>query len=224
MPVQKIDIRGFVEPALSSFKLEPSAVRWDELATLAGLWLHYGRAMNLSGAHEPEALAEQVVEGLQVVALARALGAERGDRWLDVGSGAGFPGLVLASQLPVELTMIEPRDRRAGFLELALAAIKARGRVLRGRVEASGGWRPDPRERGVLVPGFRFVGARAVFPPARWLEVGAAWARLDGFVILHLHREDEELLSVSSSKCMDSDRWSIRAVRVSDVPRGTSDS
>ena len=222
MPVQKIDVRGFVEPALTSFELDPSSLRWDELSTLAGLWLHYGRAMNLSGAHEPAALAGQIVEGLQVVALARALGVESGDRWLDVGSGAGFPGLVVASQWPVALTMVEPRDRRAGFLELALAAIKVPGRVLRGRVEANGGWRPDPRERGALVPGFRFVGARAVFPPARWLEVGAAWARPDGFVILHLHQGAGELLSVSSPARMDSDRWSIRAVRAADVSRGTS--
>ncbi len=46
----------------------------------------------------------------------------RGERWLDVGSGAGFPGLVLACCFPDCLfTLVEPLKRRAGFLRLAAA-------------------------------------------------------------------------------------------------------
>jgi 16S rRNA (guanine527-N7)-methyltransferase len=42
-----------------------------------------------------------------------------GEAWLDVGSGAGFPGLVLAIAFPeARFTLVEPQARRAGFLEL----------------------------------------------------------------------------------------------------------
>ena len=42
-----------------------------------------------------------------------------GERWLDVGSGAGFPGLVLACAYPESaFTLLEPLKKRAGFLEV----------------------------------------------------------------------------------------------------------
>ncbi|MEX2557263.1 MAG: RsmG family class I SAM-dependent methyltransferase [Actinomycetota bacterium] len=47
-----------------------------------------------------------------------------GETWVDVGSGAGFPGLVLACCYPeTRFTLIEPSERRAGFLELQLAGL-----------------------------------------------------------------------------------------------------
>jgi 16S rRNA (guanine(527)-N(7))-methyltransferase RsmG len=46
------------------------------------------------------------------------------ERWLDVGSGAGFPGLVLACCYPAcTFTLLEPHKRRAGFLELTVSAL-----------------------------------------------------------------------------------------------------
>jgi len=45
-----------------------------------------------------------------------------GERWLDVGSGAGFPGMALACCFPrSSFTLLEPLKRRAGFLELTAA-------------------------------------------------------------------------------------------------------
>jgi len=45
-----------------------------------------------------------------------------GERWVDVGSGAGFPGLVLACAFPeCSFTLVEPLEKRAGFLELTAA-------------------------------------------------------------------------------------------------------
>jgi 16S rRNA (guanine527-N7)-methyltransferase len=42
-----------------------------------------------------------------------------GEVWLDAGSGAGFPGMVLACAFPeARFVLVEPQQRRAGFLEL----------------------------------------------------------------------------------------------------------
>ena len=47
-----------------------------------------------------------------------------GEAWADVGSGAGFPGFVLACCYPeTRFALIEPNERRAGFLELQTAGI-----------------------------------------------------------------------------------------------------
>ena len=44
-----------------------------------------------------------------------------GESWLDVGSGAGFPGLVLAVAFPgTRFRLVESQARRAGFLELQI--------------------------------------------------------------------------------------------------------
>lgn len=49
---------------------------------------------------------------------------EPGERWVDVGSGAGFPGLVLACCFPLtSFMLVEPQQRRAGFLDLCVTTL-----------------------------------------------------------------------------------------------------
>lgn len=60
-------------------------------------------------------------------------------RWIDLGSGAGFPGLVLACALAeresADVLLIEPNTKRAAFLREALRATAAPARVLPIRAE-----------------------------------------------------------------------------------------
>lgn len=81
---------------------------------------------------------------------------------LDVGSGAGLPGLALAIRRPdLRFVLIEPLQRRVAFLSEAVAALDLAERVsvLRGRAE-------EPRVQD-LVGGARWVVARAVAPLPR---------------------------------------------------------
>jgi 16S rRNA (guanine527-N7)-methyltransferase len=67
------------------------------------------------------AVAEAVPHGAQVV---------------DVGSGAGLPGIPLGLARPdIALTLVEPMARRVEFLEEAVAELHAPWRVVRGRAE-----------------------------------------------------------------------------------------
>jgi 16S rRNA (guanine527-N7)-methyltransferase len=57
---------------------------------------------------------------------------------VDVGSGAGFPGLVLAATLPeARVTLIEARQRKWAFLEAAARRAALSCRCLNARVGAS---------------------------------------------------------------------------------------
>lgn len=58
--------------------------------------------------------------------------------WLDVGTGAGFPGLVIAVLTEREMTLCEPRRRRAEFLTWIVddLSLKTRVKVEPRRVEA----------------------------------------------------------------------------------------
>jgi 16S rRNA (guanine527-N7)-methyltransferase len=59
-------------------------------------------------------------------------------RLLDLGSGAGFPGLVLAAARPdLDVTLVEPRERKWAFLEAAARRAGLGCRVLNARVGSS---------------------------------------------------------------------------------------
>lgn len=172
----------------------------------------YGRAMNITASLAGGSLDEHILEGLQVVALARRLSIE--GRWLDVGSGGGFPGLVLAACLDVDLTLVEPRAKRASVLELGLGKLRRQhARVLRGRIDA-GRW--HGLEGSVLQPGFAAASARAVFSPAQWKAEAEPWLAPGGLVVLHVGLDDEVEGDVVER--VDGARWSVIGVR---VPRGT---
>jgi 16S rRNA (guanine527-N7)-methyltransferase len=59
-----------------------------------------------------------------------------GARIVDLGSGAGFPGLILAAARPdVHVTMIESVGKKAAFLRAAIQAASLTADVVQGRVE-----------------------------------------------------------------------------------------
>lgn len=53
----------------------------------------------------------------------------RGASWVDIGSGAGLPGLVIALLVEGPVTLIEPRRLRAEFLGSAVTALGVDDRV-----------------------------------------------------------------------------------------------
>jgi len=82
----------------------------------------------------PEIWSRHVVDSAQLVPLAS--GAD--GTWLDIGSGAGFPGLVIAALTDRAVILAEPRKRRVAFLEEAAEALGVADRVtvFAGKVEA----------------------------------------------------------------------------------------
>jgi 16S rRNA (guanine527-N7)-methyltransferase len=78
--------------------------------------------------------SRHIVDSAQLIGLA---GDVDGD-WLDIGTGAGFPGLVVAALTERRTILVEPRKRRAEFLQAASEAldIAARTQVVSGKVEA----------------------------------------------------------------------------------------
>ena len=49
--------------------------------------------------------------------------------WIDLGSGAGFPGLVIAILSNFQVTLVESRARRIDYLERAVRMLDLEGRV-----------------------------------------------------------------------------------------------
>ncbi|GAA4771659.1 16S rRNA (guanine(527)-N(7))-methyltransferase RsmG [Stakelama sediminis] len=70
----------------------------------------------------PEIWARHIVDSAQLIGLAPDSDGE----WLDIGSGAGFPGIVVAILRDAPIRMIEPRKRRVDFLASACETLGLR--------------------------------------------------------------------------------------------------
>jgi 16S rRNA (guanine527-N7)-methyltransferase len=91
-----------------------------------------GVTRGLIGPREVPRLWERHV--LNSAAVAEAV--PQGARVVDVGSGAGLPGIPLALARPdLRLTLVEPMARRVEFLEEVVAELGAPWQVVRGRAE-----------------------------------------------------------------------------------------
>ena len=117
-----------------------------------------------------EVIARHTADSL-LFALARR--PEGDETWVDVGSGAGFPGLVLACCFAdTRFTLIEPQRRRAGFLEVQTLQLGLENtQVLAARATD-------------LEPDYDVATARALAEPAIALEALKTLVRPEGTVLL----------------------------------------
>jgi 16S rRNA (guanine527-N7)-methyltransferase len=76
-----------------------------------------GRQNLISASTLPQLWSRHIVDSAQLIRWDQA------GRWLDIGTGAGFPGLVIAI-LRARVIMAEPRRRRAEFLQSCLDALQ----------------------------------------------------------------------------------------------------
>lgn len=95
----------------------------------------------------------------------------RAIRWLDIGSGAGFPGMVLAMQLAdvsgAVVHCVESDQRKCSFLREVARATRAPAIVHPARVEFL-----NPSTSGTIVDG---ITARALAPMSATLDMAKAW-------------------------------------------------
>jgi len=108
------------------------------LLAYLSLLLRWNRTYNLTAIRDPQQmLTQHLLDSLSIVPPLRRHTADRPFRLLDVGSGGGLPGVVIAAVMPVaSVTCIEAVGKKAAFIrqagfELGLASLV----VAHGRVE-----------------------------------------------------------------------------------------
>lgn len=123
---------------------------------------------------------------------------------VDLGSGAGFPGLVLKLLRPdLEVSLIEADARKAAFLSTTAANLKADVAVIAARIEdvASGSARPRAD----------IVTARALAPLTDLLELASGWS-VDNPQYLFLKGQNVEIELISATKC-----WNMTLMQIDSV-------
>ena len=87
----------------------------EKLEQFAALLHEWNQIHNLTGAKTITAIYDNIVDSLYPLTFIK-----RPETLLDVGTGAGFPGLVLAIALPdTEVVLAEPLKKRVSFLKYA---------------------------------------------------------------------------------------------------------
>ena len=141
-------------------------------------------AVNLTAITEPQDIARKhFLDSFTAFAVRRWTGRER---VVDVGSGAGFPGLALRIALPkIRVTLVESVGKKARYLEAACALLGLTDVEIRNeRAEALGRERRDTYDVGT---------ARAVGTLGMVNEYLLPFLRIGGDAIVWKGRVDAEL-------------------------------
>ncbi|HAU89228.1 MAG TPA: 16S rRNA (guanine(527)-N(7))-methyltransferase RsmG, partial [Elusimicrobia bacterium] len=111
-----------VKTKLAAWGLQPDAESLNRLELFAASLLEKNAVQNLVSKNDEPLLWERhILDSLAAAALLRRL-LPAGALVADAGSGAGFPGLVLAAVLPeYQFELLDSRSKRCDFLTWAAA-------------------------------------------------------------------------------------------------------
>jgi 16S rRNA (guanine527-N7)-methyltransferase len=112
---------------------------------------------------------------------------------LDMGSGAGFPGMVLSIMRGAPVLLAESDSRKSAFLREVRRITEAPAEIFDGRVESI-----------ETSTGFDLIVARALAPVSRLLELARPLLARDGYCIFMKGAQvDQELEEAAGAWTMD---------------------
>ncbi|MDR1603499.1 MAG: 16S rRNA (guanine(527)-N(7))-methyltransferase RsmG [Gracilibacteraceae bacterium] len=168
--------------AAARWGLELPAATLAQFCAFGDLLAEWNKKMNLTAITEPaDVVRKHFLDSLAFLPYLRAAvspGPPERSLLLDLGAGAGFPGLPLKLAWSAsEWILGDSRQKRLLFLETVVAALSLRGvRVLGGRAEE---WGRSAEWRGRLT----CVTARAVAPLAVLVEYALPLLRVGGVLL-----------------------------------------
>ena len=161
---------------------EGDATAMDRLERLVLLLTEENGRQNLvSAASLGEAWKRHIADSAQLL---HHVPRETSSPWLDLGTGAGFPGLVIAALRPeCEVLMVESRARRIAWLERVCAELSlVNARVIGSRLEQGETCKVHA------------ISARAFAPLDRLLELSARFSTADTIWVLPKGRSAQQEL------------------------------
>lgn len=166
-----------LEEAARALRLQVDRIASRRVHRYFELLQEWNRKVDLVSPAPPETLwRAHVLDSLLLLSMAAP---PVRSRIADVGSGGGLPGLVWACvREDLQVVLVEPRRKRAAFLERAVADLGVRNaEVASLRVEQLA---EDPTYRGT----FDVAVARAVAPPEEVLQRAGALLKPTGRLLV----------------------------------------
>ena len=134
-------MRGPLQAGLDQLGLTLAASQVDQLLAFLDLLQKWNRVYNLTAVRAPtEMLTHHLLDSLAAVPPLRRHTGGKITRLLDVGSGGGLPGVVIAISCPeVEVSCVDTVGKKAAFIQQVAATLKLPNlRGLHARVESLG--------------------------------------------------------------------------------------
>ena len=167
-------------PALADVSRETS----QRLVVFAELLQRWNERINLISPHDlPQLWNRHIADSLQLLEELPP-----GAPFVDLGSGGGFPGLVLAIANHSPVTLVEADQRKASFLREAARATGTTATVVAKRIEQAD------------LPPTRHLTARALAPLPRLLDWSAPLLTADGVCLFLKGRSAEDELTAAAAE------------------------
>jgi 16S rRNA (guanine527-N7)-methyltransferase len=181
------DLRPALEAGLRALAMPPDGPAIDRLLLYLDLLTHWNRVYNLTAVREPaQMLTQHLLDSLAVVGPLRR---ERPQpaRLLDVGSGAGLPGVVIAIMLPAwRVVCIDAVAKKTRFVQQVVAELGLPNLAAEhGRVEATAAQSFDVITSRAFASLADFVALTQ-----RHLAAGGVWMAMKG------RRPDDEIAAL----------------------------
>lgn len=166
------------------------------------LLLDYNEKINLTAITEPEEVT--IKHFLDSLLLVKAVDLTPGASLIDVGTGAGFPGIPVKIVRPdIALTLLDSLNKRLTFLSQLSTVLRQENTLIHGRAEQCA-HQPELRER------FDFSTARAVAALPilceyclPYVKVGGIFAALKGPEIGKEAEESQKTIALLGGALMD---------------------
>ncbi|MCL2632925.1 MAG: 16S rRNA (guanine(527)-N(7))-methyltransferase RsmG [Oscillospiraceae bacterium] len=162
----------------------------EKFQKMTDFMLEYNKHTNLTRITEPREIIEKhYIDSIMPLAL---YDVPRGTITLDVGSGAGFPGVPMKLFRPdLDITLLDSAKKRTDYLKALLQEIDVDCTVITGRSEELS-FNSDYREK------FGLVTARAVANLAALCEYCLPFVEVGG-VLMAMKGSDDESASASNA-------------------------
>ena len=158
---------------------EVSEEQYSQFFEYARTLVEWNEKMNLTGITDPDGIT--VKHFLDSILPLKFLKLPQGSKVIDVGTGAGFPGVPIKIYRPdIKLTLLDSLNKRVNFLSAACEAAKTEAECVHARAE-EGGRNPQYREKFDAA----FARAVAAMPVLAeyclpYVKVGGVFAAMKG--------------------------------------------
>lgn len=186
------DIQSLLIASASEYEIEVSKVQAERFQQYMELLLEWNEKMNLTTITEPhEIVIKHFLDSLMIL---KYCDIPDGAKLIDVGTGAGFPGVPLKLMRPnMGLTLLDGLNKRLIFLKDVLDKLAIPAELVHARGEEGGRQRPY-RE------GFDFATARAVAPMNVLCEYCLPFLKFGGtFIAMKGPQPQDELAAAKNA-------------------------
>ncbi|ESY43137.1 16S rRNA (guanine(527)-N(7))-methyltransferase RsmG [Mesorhizobium sp. RSR380A] len=152
---------------------------FDRLVTFEQLFLKWNRSINLAAPSTlDDVWGRHILDSAQLARIA-----PQAKRWADLGSGGGFPGLVMAFLLGerdgASIDLVESNRKKASFLQAVIGQFGLPARVVARRIDDS----------YALVSAPEIITARALAALPALLALSAPWLTKGSRALFHKGRD-----------------------------------